>query len=172
MRMQLTDLASIPHLASENLGALDRRPFTGVSSDSRDVKAGNVFFALRGESFDGHAFVTKAFESGASCAVVDGRADRTAYRDRPHLVVSDTTRALGDLAALYRGKFSIPVIAIAGSNGKTTTKEMTTKVLAAKYSVHSTQGNLNNHIGVPRTIFGLSTLHEAATACAPLTAYH
>jgi len=162
MRMTLDDLLAVRHLAAANLGALRVRYFKGVSTDSRTVSPGEVFFALRGGAFDGHAFAGQAFEAGAACIVVDEKADRGGLRDRPHIIVRDTARAFGDLAALWRGKFDIPVIAIAGSNGKTTTKEMTAGVLKTKYTVHSTRGNLNNHIGVPQTIFGLTSRHEIA----------
>ncbi len=139
-----------------------------VSTDSRTVARGEVFFALRGEKFDGHDFVPTAVKKGASCAVVDRKWYRKAVRTRqsisgfPLVVVDDTTHALGHLARIYRQKFDIPVIAVGGSNGKTTTKEMVAKVLSRKYKVLKTAGNRNNQIGVPLTILSMRESHEAA----------
>jgi UDP-N-acetylmuramoyl-tripeptide--D-alanyl-D-alanine ligase len=158
----LDDLRAVTRVRSAHLETLKLRSFRAVSTDSRTVGKGELFIALRGGQFDGHAFVSGAFERGAACAVVDAKADTAAYADRPHVVVKDTTRALGELATAYRRRFTIPVIAVGGSNGKTTTKEMLTAVLATTYKVLATAGNLNNHIGVPQTIFRLRPGHEAA----------
>jgi UDP-N-acetylmuramoyl-tripeptide--D-alanyl-D-alanine ligase len=136
--------------------------FRGVSTDSRNVRKGELFIALRGEKFDGSKFADTAFEEGALCAIVDRSAGSKLLKEKPVIVVKNTTAALAKLANIHRRKFSIPVIAVAGSNGKTTTKEMIATVLATKYNVLSTQGNLNNHIGVPQTLFRLTKNHEIA----------
>ncbi len=162
MKLGTKDLSSIPHAEFRNSERLKGKRITGVSTDSRTVKAGDVFFALRGEQYNGHAFLGKAFEQGAMVGVVDTASADAMPPEIPLLVVENTTRALGQLAHLYRLKFSIPVIAIGGSNGKTTTKEMVTQVLATQYSVLSTEGNLNNHIGVPHTLFRLQKKNEVA----------
>ncbi len=142
-----------------------------VSTDSRTVSGSQIFFALRGEQFDGHNYVGDAIGKNAVCAIVDRKwfgekQSERAHRGEPvHLplvVVDDTTRALGDLARIYRRKFSMPVIAVGGSNGKTTTKEMIAEVLDKKFRVLKTSGNQNNRIGVPLTIFGFKTVHEIA----------
>ncbi len=135
-----------------------------VSTDSRSVSRGEVFFALRGEKFDGHRFVSASLRKGAACAVVDRKWYRHNKPSAVHslVVVDDTSLALGELARIYRRKFDMPVIAIGGSNGKTTTKEMTARVLGMKYKVARTEGNHNNQIGVPLTILGFNKLHEAA----------
>ncbi|MCL5020980.1 MAG: UDP-N-acetylmuramoyl-tripeptide--D-alanyl-D-alanine ligase [Bacteroidetes bacterium] len=144
------------------------RSATNISTDSRTVGRGEVFFALRGEKFDGHNFVSTAVKKGAACAVVDRkwyRGAESAHRFAsgfPLVVVNDTTRALADLAHIYRQKFDMPVIAVGGSNGKTTTKELIAKVLGRKFKVFKTKGNHNNQIGVPLTIFGFKENHEAA----------
>lgn len=135
----------------------------GVSTDSRTTTPGELFFAIRGERFDGHDFVGTAFERGAAAAVVseDSRAAEI-YRDRPLLVVKDTTEALRRLAAWYRNRLGVKVVAVTGTNGKTTTKDMTAAVLATSMKTAKTQGNYNNHIGVPLTLFSLTERDEAA----------
>lgn len=141
------------------------RTSRSVSTDSRTVSPGEVFFALRGENFDGHRFVSDAVRKGASCAVVDRkwlRKNKALAMSLPLVAVEDTNRALGDLARIYRRKFSMPVVAVGGSNGKTTTKEMMAKVLGQRFKVAKTPGNHNNQVGVPLTIFGFSKSHEIA----------
>ena len=162
MKLTLSDLLGVEHAAMWNFDRLKEKSFTGVSTDSRSVNEGEIFFAIRGENFDGHQFVESAFRRGAACAVVDRQSDVGTYRRRPFVVIGDTTKTLGGLAHVYRKKFNIPFLAVAGSNGKTTTKEMIAKVLASRYSVLSTEGNLNNHIGVPKTLFRLDGRHEIA----------
>ena len=142
--------------------------FHGVSTDSRSVAAGELFVALRGERFDGHEFVAAAYERGAAAVVVDAagaEALRSVAADLPRIVVADTRIALGELAAAWRARFSLPVIGVTGSNGKTTNKEMITSILKAAFgadAVLATQGNLNNDIGLPLTLLGLGAGHKAA----------
>ncbi len=162
MNLSVKDLLCVQHVAAQNFNALENKNIKGVSTDSRTIRAGELFFAIRGEEFDGHAFVRNAFSRGAICAVIDSKASRFLYRNMPVLVVRNTIEALGQLAYLYRRKFAIPFIAVAGSNGKTTVKEMIASVLGAKYKVLCTAGNLNNHIGVPQTLFRLNRFHEIA----------
>ncbi|HBH23105.1 MAG TPA: UDP-N-acetylmuramoyl-tripeptide--D-alanyl-D-alanine ligase [Cytophagales bacterium] len=122
---------------------------TGVSTDTRTIKSGNIFFALKGPNFNANAFAEKAIEKGAGLAVID---DQKHKKDDRYFVVDDTLSALQNLAIHYRKQWDIPVLALTGSNGKTTTKELMNLVLRQKYKVHTTTGNLNNHIGVPLTI--------------------
>lgn len=137
-----------------------------VTTDSRAVKDGDMFFALKGDRFDGNAFAAKALESGASYAVV---SDPSLDGDR-FIVVEDTLATLQALARTHRamlsvssGSFStLPVIALTGTNGKTTTKELIKAVLSAKYNVLATEGNLNNHIGVPLTLLRLKPENDMA----------
>ena len=142
--------------------------FLGASTDSRSVAAGELFVALRGERFDGHEFVAAACERGAAAVVVDAagaEALRGAAADLPRIVVADTRIALGELAAAWRARFSLPMIGVTGSNGKTTNKEMITSILKAAFgadAVLATQGNLNNDIGLPLTLLGLGAGHKAA----------
>jgi len=135
--------------------------FTGVSTDSRTLRHGDLFVALRGERFDGHAFLSQAKDRGASAAMVD-RAHQGAF-PLPVIVVDDTKRALGDLARQWRARFSPVLIAVAGSNGKTTVKEMLASILrqhAGEAAVLATAGNLNNDIGLPLTLLRLRDGHR------------
>lgn len=122
---------------------------TGISTDTRTLKKGNIFFALKGENFDGNKFAIKAIEDGAIAAVVD---DNNLKKFDNIFYVDDSLIALTELAKTHRNKLKCPILAITGSNGKTTTKELTAAVISKKYKLSFTRGNLNNHIGVPLTI--------------------
>ena len=139
-----------------------------VSTDTRNLPAGCVFFALHGERFDGNKFAKQALESGASLAVVtqsavqNGSVAQSAVQSGSVLVVEDTLLALQDLARAWRRELGLPIIGITGTNGKTTTKELLATVLSTKYNLHYTQGNLNNQIGVPLTLLQITRAHELA----------
>ena len=126
---------------------------TGIATDSRQVAKGSLFFALRGDRFDGNRFAADALASGADFAVVD---DQRVVMDERYIVVDNTLLALQHLAAHHRRALEIPVLAITGTNGKTTTKELVSRVLAQKFEVATTRGNLNNHIGVPLTLLSMT----------------
>lgn len=135
----------------------------GVSTDSRNVKAGNLFVALDGEHFDGHQFIGQALSGGAVAVMVN--AAKAENISAPLVAVADTRRGLGDLAAAWRGQFKLPLIAVTGSNGKTTVKEMLASICRAASSdkaVLATEGNLNNDIGVPQMLFRLNRDHRFA----------
>ncbi|MDX1635006.1 MAG: UDP-N-acetylmuramoyl-tripeptide--D-alanyl-D-alanine ligase [Marinobacter sp.] len=133
--------------------------FSSVSTDTRSLQPGDLFVALRGENFDGHRFLADAAAGGAVAAVVE-RANSDI--DLPQLVVADTTRALADIALANRLESRARVVAVTGSSGKTTVKEMLSAMLAVQGSTLATQGNLNNHIGAPLTLFRLAPEHEYA----------
>jgi len=133
---------------------------SGISTDSRTLEADDIFVALIGERFDGHDFIAQAVSRGAMGALVS--RDVGDLPVRTLILVENTLQALGDIASLYRSGFNIPVVGITGSNGKTTTKDMTWLVLSQKYSVLKSEGNFNNAIGVPLTLFKLSRAHEMA----------
>ena len=149
-----------------------------VSTDTRNLPAGCVFFALHGERFDGNKFALQALEQGASLAVIDDPEIIASSPDRlitsspiansqspiAHslLLVEDTLLALQDLARAWRRELGLPIIGITGTNGKTTTKELLATVLSTKYNLHYTQGNLNNQIGVPLTLLQITRAHELA----------
>ena len=131
--------------------------FDGVSTDTRLVGDGQLFVALRGERFDGHEFLGQALTQGAVAAVVDTEVTDVAI---PQLVVSDTVQALADLASANRSGSAARLVAITGSSGKTTVREMTGAILAGMGPTLVTEGNLNNHIGVPLTLFRLTPDHQ------------
>jgi len=135
----------------------------GVSTDSRHISKGNLFIALTGDNFDGHAFVQKAADDGASCVIIADACKINLEKIKALacvIEVDDTLRALGDLAHAHRQRFSIPVIGLTGSSGKTTTKEMLSCILEQERKVLKTEGNLNNLIGLPQTIFRMTGRHE------------
>ena len=134
---------------------------TGVTTDSRHCPAGSLFIALRGESFDGNAFAAQALKDGCTHAVIDNPA-YLPEGDPRYLLVDDTLKALQALARHHRRTLGTPILGITGTNGKTTTKELTAAVLSQKYNLHYTQGNLNNHIGVPLTLLNLRPEHQLA----------
>jgi UDP-N-acetylmuramoyl-tripeptide--D-alanyl-D-alanine ligase len=138
-----------------------------VQTDTRLLKKGDIFFALKGPNFNGNAFAPRALELGAAYAVID---EIPAAPDSRLLLVPDTLTTLQDLALHHRRQFDIPFIAITGSNGKTTTKELIHTVLSSEYITYTTQGNLNNHIGVPLTI--LSVRKDAEFAVIEMGANH
>lgn len=162
-------------MPTENLLELFRSASGGVTTDTRLCKEGMLFFALKGENFDGNKYAEEALVAGCIAAVVD---DSSLKDVAGCVLVDDVLTALQNLARDYRRTFNIPVLALTGSNGKTTTKELITAVLAKKFKVHSTKGNLNNHIGVPLTLLsapsdtellvvemGANHLQEIKTLC-------
>jgi UDP-N-acetylmuramoyl-tripeptide--D-alanyl-D-alanine ligase len=134
------------------------RAYTGVSTDTRTLKAGELFVALRGPRFNANDFVAAAESAGAAGAVVDSPVERPLAQ----VVVPDTQVALTTSAAAWRAQFSMPIVGVAGSNGKTTVKEMTTAILELSGDTLATRGNLNNHIGVPLTLHRLEGAHRHA----------
>ncbi len=149
--------------------------FGAVSTDSRAIKRGDLFVALKGERFDGHTFLAQAAAAGAAAAIVEDSGFRTQDSEAalPLIVVENTLLALGRLAQYWRGKFTMPLVALTGINGKTTVKEMLaailreavvaeSRVLNPESCVLATRGNLNNHIGVPLTLLELRTAHRYA----------
>ena len=151
--MSLAEVASI--LSAEQAG----RDVTvnGISTDTRTITGGELFVALKGPHFDGHDFIDQALEKGAAACLVEHEVAAESY-----VVTADTHKALGLLARAWRQNFDKPVFAITGSNGKTTVKEMIASIAAQQKPVLATEGNLNNDIGVPLTLFRLNSEHDAA----------
>ena len=134
----------------------------GITTDSRRVATGNLFVALRGANFNGNLYAVKALEAGAAYAIVDEQqqSDLPAEILQRIVVVEDSLLALQALATEHRQRLQIPILGIVGSNGKTTTKELVSRVLAERYRVYATHGNLNNHIGVPLTLLAMDSSVE------------
>lgn len=130
--------------------------------DSRKVSAGDIFFALKGDHFDGNDFAKQALEKGAVKAVIDNKKVLDKNNSTKFIIVDDALKTLQQLATYHRSQLDIPVIGIAGSNGKTTTKELIKTVLEKKYNTFATPGNLNNHIGLPLSILKITKTHEIA----------
>lgn len=134
-------------------------PALDVCTDTRKIKAGDLFVPIVGENFDGHSFIAQAFENGAVCCLSANDVDM--HKGNIIIRVEDTRQALKDLAEYYISLFDIPVIGITGSVGKTSTKDMIASVISRRYNVLKTEGNLNNEIGLPITAFKLTSEHEA-----------
>jgi len=155
--MIMDTLSSLARRTGGRLLGADRG-FARVTSDSRQLRRGDLFVALKGEHFDGHDYVLRAQAAGAAGALVA----RAIAGAQAQVLVNDTLAALQNYAASWRGDFELPVIGVAGSNGKTTTKQMCAAVCAARGPVLATEGNLNNHIGVPLTLLRLRAEHRTA----------
>jgi UDP-N-acetylmuramoyl-tripeptide--D-alanyl-D-alanine ligase len=154
MKRTLRDAAAA--VGGELVG--EDRPYGAVATDSRTLVPGSLFVALRGPNFDGREFVAAAAARGAIGAIVEGAVPDAL----PQVVVPDALRALQMLGQAWRSQFNVPLVAIGGSNGKTTTKEMAAAILSRMGSVMATHGNLNNHIGVPVTLMRLEAAHRSA----------
>jgi len=130
-----------------------------ISTDTRKITPGSLFFALKGDKFDANTFAQQAIEAGAAYAIIDNQEYQLGNR---YLLVEDALTALQDLARHHRRQLKIPVVGLTGTNGKTTTKELINAVLSRHFKTQATQGNLNNHIGVPLTVLTIDSTHEAA----------
>ncbi|MDZ7721905.1 MAG: UDP-N-acetylmuramoyl-tripeptide--D-alanyl-D-alanine ligase [candidate division KSB1 bacterium] len=164
MKLNLNDILAIPELDAEWRGESppDREPVSGWSTDSRRINAGQVFVALTGDKFDGHDFVKTAFENGARAAVVSRDWCGSEAAHYPLIAVKDTLTAYQEIARHWRNRFNGTLVALTGSSGKTTTKEMIYSVLSQKYNVLRNIKSYNNHVGVPATLLELRDEHEIA----------
>lgn len=162
MENRLLTIDEFHRSGGEWMGLYNGRPFTGVTIDSREIKPDAVFFALAGEKTDGHLFISKAIVAGASVIIYSDPAYDREFIGTETLGIrtENVIDFMQDLATRVVKKIKIPILAITGSNGKTTTKEMVSAVLSTKYNVHKTKRNLNNHLGVPLTIFDLEKDHD------------
>ncbi len=163
--VQVKDFEAIPGGRFYNVPEhiLEIRHIKSISIDSRTIEPHQVFWALKGERFDGHDFVSNVSEHGVLFSVIDKAHYTTGrYNELPLFVVDDTLQALHTLARAHRRKYDIPVIALTGSNGKTTTKEMIAHILGRRMPVHKTHGNRNNQIGCPLAVLELNDMHRMA----------
>lgn len=157
--LNIDELISVNHTGQINFDKLKKNRFGGVSIDSRKVRKNEIFFAISGERTDGHKFLDDVFKRGVDIAVVNDewfRKKGKKFGGKIFLTVTDTVIALGEFAKIHKNKFNIPVLCIGGSNGKTTTKDLAAAVLSKKYNVLKTEGNFNNHIGLPLTLLRLN----------------
>jgi UDP-N-acetylmuramoyl-tripeptide--D-alanyl-D-alanine ligase len=160
MKITLEEIFNLP--TAEIINPDNFKPVSSVSTDTRSIKKNSLFVALKGKNFDGHNYISDAVAKGASAVVVNkSSVSKLADVKVPVIAVKNTTTALGDLAKIWRSKFTGVVIGITGSNGKTTTKEILATLLSAKYKVQKTVANNNNNIGVPLTIFSAGVKHNA-----------
>ena len=169
MTLALEEFLSIPDCHADLGDATDRlsKQTLSVSIDSRTIKPGEIYIALKGEMHDGHNFVEDAFAKNAAAALVSNTfydSFDSSQVNRPMLVVEDTLAALQHLANHHRKRYEIPVIALTGTNGKTTSKEMLAAVLSRKGKICKTRGNLNNHIGLPLTLLEIAPNHDFVVA--------
>src|SRR5881398_3513759 len=161
--MNFLTLSQIAQFAGGSLSAGDARVvIKKVSTDSRTLKPGELFVALRGENFDGHNFIESAAKAGATGAIVESTWNRKISNNFALIQTRDTLQAYQALAANYRKSLPLRVVAITGSNGKTTTKDFTAAVLARRFRVTKTEANFNNHVGLPRTILEATSQDEVA----------
>lgn len=164
MELTLKQMAAL--LGTEIKGKPDpgsARRRVRICTDSRAVKGGDVFWALQGDLFDGHEFVEQVFQKGGGAAVVNKEwMDENGKATHVYVPVGDTQEALTALACSYAARFRIPKVAVTGSNGKTTTKDMIAAILRKSGKVLATEGNFNNHVGLPLTLFGLRSQHRYA----------
>lgn len=136
--------------------------FKSISTDTRTIKPEELFLAVKGDNFNGHTFIKKAITKKSAGVIVSENRKNIYPKDFVVILVDDTVKALADIANFHRKKFDIPVIAVTGSNGKTTTKDMIAHILSKKYNALSCQGTHNNHIGVPSTLLQLNSKHKVA----------
>lgn len=169
MSFTIEDFIKISGSYVLNADVLRRNILRGVSIDSRKISKQNVFFAIKGEKFDGHNFIPAVVKKGIKTVVIDKRKLRVIkqklggkFKDVCWIAVDDTVKSFGELASVYRNRFFIPVIAIGGSNGKTSVKDFISYVLSEKFSVLKSEGNFNNRIGLPLTLFNLNRYHDIA----------
>jgi UDP-N-acetylmuramoyl-tripeptide--D-alanyl-D-alanine ligase len=163
--IKLDDFLSLKGSKIYNRVCFRRTNIIGVEIDSRTIKKGEAFFAIKGESTDGHKFLKQVVDKGVSLIVICSR-NRSHVKhilaNTCYITVPDTISALGELAHVHRKKLKTPFLAIGGSNGKTTTKDLASSVLSSKYRVLKTEGNFNNHIGLPLTLLRMNSKHEFA----------
>ena len=153
---QIAEACQGTYVGDENL---KNTAVSSIERDSRNIKKDSLFLAIKGARVDGHDFIEKCYDAGAICALCEKPPKNPT---KPYILVDDTLKAVKKIAKAYRELFDIQIVGISGSVGKTSTKEMISAVLSAKFRVHKTQGNLNNELGVPLTLFGMDDSTEVA----------
>ncbi|MEP7145951.1 MAG: UDP-N-acetylmuramoyl-tripeptide--D-alanyl-D-alanine ligase [bacterium] len=161
--LKIDDLISVNHIEKINFDKLKKKKFKGVSIDSRNIKKDEIFFAIKGERTDGHEYLDDIFKKSKGPAVVEKewfKRNKSRFKNKILFIVNDSIIALGEFAKIHKKNFNIPVLCIGGSNGKTSTKDLTAAVLSQKFKVLKTEGNFNNHIGLPLTLLRLNEKHN------------
>ncbi|ACK70430.1 UDP-N-acetylmuramoylalanyl-D-glutamyl-2,6-diaminopimelate/D-alanyl-D-alanyl ligase [Gloeothece citriformis PCC 7424] len=160
-QIDLEQISKILEISPGNFPVIiSKKPITGISTDSRYIKPGEIFVALRGDKFDGHEFAEVAVEKGATALILDKKLSVLSTNEIPQFIVNNTLKAYQQIAQWWRNQFQIPIIAVTGSVGKTTTKELIAAVLSTAGKVHKSIGNYNNEIGVPKTLLELDHTHH------------
>lgn len=163
VKLNIEDFFNLPTAVLYNPDML--KPVRHVSIDSRNIKKNSLYIAIKGKRFDGHDFVKNAIKNGADVVLISSRKHKEFYDIKvPIITVQNTTKALGDIAGIWRKKLRAKIIGITGSSGKTSTREILATLLAQKYKVNQTELNNNNHIGVPLTILGTNENHDVLIA--------
>jgi len=161
--LKIKDILQLENKKLVNFDKVKVKNFKGVSIDSREIKPGELFIAIKGENTDGHKYVKDVFKKGVKVSLVNEswfRKNKKNFSKQNFIIVKDTIKALGEIARNHKRNFDIPVLCIGGSNGKTTTKDLVSDVLSKKYNVHKTKGNFNNHIGLPLSLLKLNRRHQ------------
>ena len=161
MRIDISNSTDISNVIFELYGVQIKNTVGGITTDSRNLMNGDIYIAIEGENNDGHNFLNQVDALNASAVIV---AKHKKYNNLNTQIISvdDTIKAIGDIAKSYRQKFTIPIIGITGSNGKTSTKELLSHVLDGEFKVHATNGNFNTSIGLPLTILDLNEDHDVS----------
>lgn len=162
-QFSLEQICKVINVSSADIPSINLRKIaTGITTDTRAIAPGQIFLALRGDKFDGHDFALIAIEKGAIALIVEENSSVNLSNNTPQLQVDNTLEAYQKIAHWWREQFAIPIIAVTGSVGKTTTKELITAVLSIQGKIHKTEANYNNEIGVPKTLLELTSEHNYA----------
>jgi len=158
-----SEILSLTGLKTQGADPLKIKGFSGCSIDSRKTGKGGLFIAIKGENKDGHEYISQVFKKGVRAALVNKKwlkKNKKSFAGKTLFAVDDTIKSLGELAVIHRKRFNIPVFCIGGSNGKTSTKDLMAHLLSEKYNLLYTEGNLNNHLGMPLTLLRMNSKHE------------
>ena len=161
--LKIKDILQLDNKKLINFDKVIDKNFKGVSIDSREIKPGELFIAIKGENTDGHKYLKEVFKKDVKVSLVNEswfRNNKKKFSKQSFVVVKDTIKALGEIARNHKRNFDIPILCIGGSNGKTTTKDLVSGILLKKYNVHKTKGNFNNHIGLPLSLLKLNKRHQ------------
>ncbi len=159
MRITLPNSRTFSKVFQKATGKSISEKIIGIATDSREIKKGDLYIAIKGEKVDGNEFLDQVFDNGASCAMV---SKKQTNNKGEQIEVGDTVKSIGKIATEWRSQFNIPVIGITGTNGKTSTKDLLKHILSSKFDIHATEGNYNTSIGLPLTLLQLTSFHGAS----------